>query len=134
MGIEHLGQTGTGEDSSSNPCIQLLARATEFVKSKGAIVDRNRDVKIRAAGKWAVHVESSKRILEDWKEIHAKHNLQYAVATDGGRQLDDTSEPVAASAAFTHEGAHNGRRLDANGMARSSYETELQALIDVLEE
>ena len=56
------------------------------------------------------------------------------MATDGGRQLDDTSESVAASAAFTHEGTHSGRRLDANGEARSSYETELQALIDVLEE
>ena len=52
-------------------------------------VDRGTEVTIRCAGEWAIHVESTRRTLEEWKELHALYDIQVAAATDGGRQLDE---------------------------------------------
>ena len=99
---------------------------------KKACIDRNHAVSIRAAGVWAIHVESSKTTLREMGELYVDHDIQYAAATDGGRQLNHKDVMVAAAAAFRCDGRVVGRALDPHALARSSYEAELQALIDLL--
>ena len=107
------------------PHTRLLQRATDFLKVKEACVDKNPAVSIRAAGVWAIHVESSKVMLREMGELYVDHDIQYAAATDGGRQLNDKDVMVAAAAALRCDGRVVGRALDPHALARSSYEAEL---------
>ena len=66
------------------PHTRLLQRATDFLKVKEACVDKNPAVSIRAAGVWAIHVESSKVMLREMGELYVDHDIQYAAATDEG--------------------------------------------------
>ena len=114
------------------PCIKLLAVATEDLKAEGDVeVDHRKEVTIRSAGEWAIHVESTRRTLEEWKELHALYDIQVAAATDGGRQLDEHGHWVASAAGYTSEGLIVGGGLDPE-LYPSSYECELRALIDVV--
>ena len=126
------GRLASRVDARKLPCVRLLLLATQQIKDKGATVDRQQERTIRSAGKWAVHVESSRQILHDWATIYEEHDIQFAAATDGGRQPGDEGTMVASSAAFRDDGRIVGGALDPINLARSSYEAELQALIDVL--
>ena len=86
------------------PHTRLLQRATGLLKVKKACIDRNHAVSIRAAGVWAIHVESSKVMLREMGELYVDHDVQYAAATDGGRQLNDKDVMVAAAAALRCDG------------------------------
>ena len=86
------------------PHTRLLQRATGLLKVKKACIDRNHAVSIRAAGVWAIHVESSKTTLREMGELYVDHDIQYAAATDGGRQLNHKDVMVAAAAAFRCDG------------------------------
>ena len=126
------GEIAEEEMANNVPCIKLLAVATKDLKEDvGAVVDRDTEVKIRGAGEWAIHVESTKRTLEEWKELHALYDIQVAAATDGGRQMDEHERPVASAAAYTSDGLIVGGGLDPE-LYPSSYECELQALITVV--
>ena len=72
-------------------------------------MDRRQERTIGAAGKWAVHVESSRQIMRDWAGIHEEHDIQFAAATDGGRQPGDEGVMVASAAAFRDDGSTVGR-------------------------
>ena len=126
------GRLASRVDARHLPCIRLLLLATHHLKNKGATVDRRQELSIRAAGKWAVHVASSRQIMHDWAAIHEEHDIQFAAATDGGRQPGDEGTMVASAAAFLDDGSTVGGALDPIKLAHSSYEAELQALIDVL--
>ena len=60
------------------------AAAIALLDEVQAEVDKEREVTVRGAGEWAVHVESTRRILNDWGELHAMYDIQFAAATDGG--------------------------------------------------
>jgi len=126
------GRLASRVDARHLPCVRLLLLATHHLKNKGATVDRRQELSIRAAGKWAVHVASSRQIMHDWAAIHEEHDIQFAAATDGGRQPGDEGTMVASAAAFLDDGSTVGGALDPIKLAHSSYEAELQALIDVL--
>ena len=126
------GAVAEEEEADGVPCIKLLVVATKDLKAEGdAEVDRGTEVTIRSAGEWAIHVESTRRTLEEWKELHALYDIQVAAATDGGRQLDEHGHPVASAAGYTSEGLIVGGGLDPERYP-SSYECELRALIDVV--
>ena len=126
------GEIAEEEMANNVPCIKLLTVATKDLKEDvNAVVDRDSEIKIRGAGEWAIHVESTKRTLEEWKELHALYDIQVAAATDGGRQLDEHERPVASAAAYTSDGLIVGGGLDPE-LYPSSYECELQALITVV--
>ena len=120
-------------DARGLPCVRLLMRSTARLKEEGAAVDAGHERTLRGAGVWAIHVESSRQILREWNGLYVEHDIQYAAATDGGRQVDDKGRHVASSAGVLDNGCVVGGALDPHKDARSSYETELQALIDVLE-
>jgi ribonuclease HI len=120
-------------DARGLPCVRLLMRSTARLKEEGAAVDTGHERTLRSAGVWAIHVESSRQILREWNGLYVEHDIQYAAATDGGRQVDDKGRHVASSAGVLDNGCVVGGALDPHKDARSSYETELQALIDVLE-
>jgi len=120
-------------DARGLPCVRLLMRSTARLKEEGAAVDTGQERTLRSAGMWAIHVESSRQILREWNGLYVEHDIQYAAATDGGRQVDDKGRHVASSAGVLDNGCVVGGALDPHKDARSSYETELQALIDVLE-
>ena len=126
------GRPASRVDARHLPCVRLLLLATQQLKDKGATVDRQQERTIRSAGEWAVHVESSRQMMHDWATIHEEHDIQFAAATDGGRQAGDEGAMVASAAAFRDDGMIVGGALDPIKLARSSYEAELQALIDVL--
>ena len=119
-------------DAHRLPGVRLLMQATSILQAEGAEVDTGPEVTIRGAGKWAVHVHTSRRLLSEWNELHVEHDFHFAAATDGGRQIDERGRAVASAAAVRDDGTVVGGALDANGWARSSYECELQALIDVV--
>ena len=126
------GAAAEGEEADGVPCIKLLVVATKDLKAEGdAEVDRGAEITIRSAGEWAIHVESTRRTLEEWKELHARYDIQVAAATDGGRQLDEHGHWVASAAGYTSEGLIVGGGLDPERYP-SSYECELRALIDVV--
>ena len=126
------GRVAKVEDAEGLPCVRLLLVTTSILREVDATIDRTTEVSVRGAGKWAVHVESSRRILKEWNALFVEHDIQFAAATDGGRQLDDDDMMVASAAAVRDDGMVVGGALDAQGWARSSYECELQALIDVV--
>ena len=131
-GLEKNGSRAGPAEAEGLPCMQLLIRTTEMMRDEGAEIDRSEEVTIRGAGSWAVHVETSKRLLTDWNELHAEFDVQFAAATDGGRQVDEGGNARASAAAIRNDGRIVGRALEANTWARSSYECEMQALIDLL--
>ena len=131
-GLERNGCRAGPAEAEGLPCVQLLIRTTEMMRDEGAEIDRSEEVTIRGAGSWAVHVETSKRLLSDWNELHAEFDVQFAAATDGGRQSDEGGNAKASAAAIRNDGRLVGRALEANTWARSSYECEMQALIDLL--
>ena len=90
-------------------------------------MDTGHERTLRGAGVWAIHVESSRQILREWNGLYVEHDIQYAAATDGGRQVDDKGRHVASSAGVLDNGCVVGGALDPHKDARSSYETELQA-------
>ena len=106
--------------------------STDLLKGKKASIDRNQSITIRAAGIWAIHVESSRAMLREMSKLYVDHDIQYAAATDGGRQRNNKDMMVAAAAAFRCDGKVVGGALDPHKLAPSSYEAELQALIDLL--
>ena len=126
------GRVAEVEDAEGLPCVRLLLVTTNRLHGVDATIDRATESSVRAAGTWAVHVESSRRILKEWNALFVEHDIQFAAATDGGRQLDDDDMMVASAAAVRDDGMVVGGALDAQGWARSSYECELQALIDVV--
>ena len=119
-------------DADGVPCIRLLVAATRFLKEEEEVeIDRGEEVTNRSAGKWAIHVESTRRTLEEWKELHTRYDIQVAAATDGGRQFDEHGHPVASAAGYTCDGKLVGGALDPDRYP-SSYECELRALIEVV--
>ena len=119
-------------DADGLPCVRLLMEATAMLLEEGAEVDRSAQGSVREAGSWAVHVETSKRLLDEWNDLHVKYDIQFAAATDGGRQLSEHGGAVASAAALRDDGKLVGGALDAETWARSSYECEMQALICLL--
>ena len=126
------GRAASFDDAAGLPGVRLLMQATSILQAEGAEVDTRADATIREAGKWAIHVQTSRRLLEEWNELHVQHDIQFAAATDGGRQVRERGQAVASAAALRDDGLVVGGALDANAWARSSYECELQALIDVV--
>ena len=109
-------------DAVGLPCVRLLQAATAaLLEETQAEVDKQHEVTIRGAGEWAVHVESTRRILDDWKELHATYDIQYAAATDGGWQLNEQGNPLASAAVFREDGSVDGGALDPDRYP-SSYE------------
>ena len=131
-GLVKYGNSAGPEEAEGLPCVQLLIRTTEMMREEGAEIDRSEDVTIRDAGRWAVHVETLKQLLTEWNELHVEYGVQFAAATDGGRQSDESGNAVASAAAVRDDGVMVGQALEANTWARSSYECEMQALIDLL--
>ena len=102
------GRLASRVDARHLPCVRLLLLATHHLKNKGATVDRRQERTIRTAGKWAVHVKSSRQIMREWAAIHEEHDIQFAAATDGGRQPGDEGVMVASAAAFRDDGSTVG--------------------------
>ena len=51
------------------PHTRLLQLSTDLLKGKKASIDRNQSIKIRAAGIWAIYVESSRAMLREMNEL-----------------------------------------------------------------
>ena len=117
-GLEKNGSRADPAEAEGLPCVQLLIRTTEMMRDEGAEIDRSEEATIRGAGSWAVHVETSKRLLSDWNELHAEFDVQFAAATDGGRQVDEGGNAKASAAAIRNDGRLVGRALEANTWAR----------------
>ena len=125
-------EAGDGE-ADGVPCVRLLLHATAALKGDAqAEVDNAREATIRSAGQWAVHVESTRHILEEWKELHATYDIQVAASTDGGWQWNaEQCRPMASAAVYHDDGTTGGGALDP-WLYPSSYECELRALVDAV--
>ena len=127
------GREPGGSEADGVPCVRLLLNATVALKEDAqAEVDNAREATIRNAGEWAVHVESTRHILEEWKELHATYDIQVAASTDGGWQwCNEKCRPTASAAVYHDDGTTGGGALDP-WVYPSSYECELRALIDAV--
>ena len=71
---------------------------------KGRWVDVPVKLKVpKAAGGMLDHVESSKVMLHEMGQLYVDHDIQYAAATDGGRQLNDKDAMVQRAQACSME-------------------------------
>ena len=127
------GREPGDSEADGVPCVRLLLNATIALKEDAqAEVDSAREATIRSAGEWAVHVESTRHILEEWKELHATYDIQVAASTDGGWQwCNEKCRPTASAAVYHDDGTTGGGALDP-WVYPSSYECELRALIDAV--
>ena len=64
--------------------------------------------------------------------LHVEYDIQYAAATDDARQVEKQGMAKASAAAIRDDGSLVGQAVDAVEWARSSYECELQALIELM--
>ena len=127
------GREPGDSEADGVPCVRLLLNSTIALKEDAqAEVDGAREATIRSAGEWAVHVESTRHILEEWKELHATYDIQVAASTDGGWQwCNEKCRPTASAAVYHDDGTTGGGALDP-WVYPSSYECELRALIDAV--
>ena len=125
------GRAPDDQDCERHPGLGLLWQSSEFVMEKGGSVDLAVEGERWPAGQWRVNVNASRRFAQEIGKLHVEYDFDYACATDGGRQVGEDGVARAGRAGLRHDGEVEGGAMDAEVVARSSYETEMQALIDM---